>query len=313
MSVVADMLRQPLLGAAHALIFGIFLVAAAGKLAACKPGMGVMCRKGGIDAALALLAALFMLPGAGPAAALAAMAIGGGGWLRERIRRNTVCNCFGVLTAALHPWRNILRAILFGSGALAIVLAPQPALDAPAMWAGAASALSILLGATALGFARQSLPRKPPFDASEIVPVSRLAPGTISPATVVGTGQNGEALALRDLARPGFPLALLLTSPDCKACHAVKAAVDPLMLAMPFPMFSVTAAEPSGAPPSSTSVFDPQGQWRKTLGVRMLPSLVIVDGDADNLARPVVSGTEAILGELLELALRTRQEMEETV
>jgi hypothetical protein len=45
----------------------------------------------------------------------------------------------------------------------------------------------------------------------------------------------------------------------------------------------------------------------------MLPSLVIVDGDADNLARPVVSGTEAILGELLELALRTRQEMEETV
>jgi hypothetical protein len=306
MSVFAAMVLQPLRGAAHALIFGIFLVAAAGKLAACGPGTRVMCRKGGVDAALALGASLFMLPGVAPAVAVAAMAIGGGGWLRERIRRNTVCNCFGVLTATLHPLRNVSRAILFGSGVLAIVLAWQSAPDTSALWMGAASALAILLGGTALVFARQSLPRKPAIHVSEIVQVTTLAPGTISPATVVGTDKVGQALALRDLARPGVPLAMLLTSPDCKACHAVKAAVDPLMASLPFPMFSVISAAPSAALPAA-SVFDPEGQWRKTLGVRMLPSLVIVDGDAGNLACPVASGTEAILAQLLALAVRPQQ------
>jgi hypothetical protein len=287
------------LGSAHALVFGVFLLAAAGKLAACRPGMRVMCTKGGLDAAFALLACLVTLPGIAQAGAVAAVAVGAGGWLREKIRRNTTCNCFGVLTPVLHPWRNGMRAALFGAGLLALLLAPQMQPAAPGLWLGAALGLSGLLVLTGWIFARSVLSRQAPKRIVAKAP-ARLEEGKISPLSVVGTDRDGRTLALHDLLEPGQPLPILLTSPNCKSCQSLKAQLEPLLPGMAFKLHIVI----EGAPASTAlpaAIFDPAGQWRKTLGVNGLPALAIVNGSATNLAVPVLLSPDAMFLELLRL------------
>lgn len=297
------MLLAGLSGCAHALVFGVFLVAAAGKLAACRPGMRVMCGKGALDAVLALLAGLAFLPGtgaAGMAGAAVAVAVGAGGWLREKIRRNTVCNCFGVLTAVLHPWRNGARAALFGGGLLALALAPYRTLAGAASWGGAVLALAGLLALMALAFSR-------PFargSATAPKAVATLAEGTISPATPVGRDADGTPLALRDLAVPGRPLALLMVSPGCKPCHLLKKQIEPLLSGLPFGLLFVIEDD-AAAQASPAGIFDADKQWRKTLGVKSVPSLVIVNEDATNIAAPVATTPDAIFLQLLRLAAQS--------
>jgi hypothetical protein len=291
------------LGSAHAVVFGVFLLAAAGKLAACRPGMRVMCMKGGLDAALALLACLVILPVAGQAGALAAVAVGAGGWLREKIRRNTICNCFGVLTPVLHPWRNGMRAALFGAGLLALFLAPHRQSAAPGLWLGAALGLSGLLALMGWVFARSALSRQAPGMVLAKAPVT-LEKGTITPHTVVGTDRDGRTLALGDLLAPGQPLPILLTSPTCKPCQSLKARIEPLLADMAFKLHIVIEGAPAlPAPPAA--IFDPDGQWRRTLGVNSLPAMVIVNGSATNLASPVILSPDAMFLELLRLQIGT--------
>lgn len=294
-----DMLTNALLGAAHAFILGVFLIAAAGKLAACKPGMRVMCMKGSLDAALVLLACLVALPGAGVASALAAVLVGAGGWLRERIRRNTVCNCFGVLTPLLHPWRNGMRAILVGTGSLALLLSPHLQPAAPALWIGAALGLSVLLASMGWVFARSVLARQPakPFVLKQ---VATLEDGAISPDSVVGIGADGRTLRLRDLLVPGQPLPILMTSPSCAPCQALKSRLEPLLPGLAVQLHIVSEGAPS-SPATATAISDPDGQWRKTLGVKSMPSLVIVNGSATNLDCPVIFSPETMFFELLRL------------
>lgn len=293
-----------LLGAAHAAIFGVFLIAAAGKLAACMPGARVMCTKGSVDAALALLACLVMVPRLGLASGIAAVAVGAGGWLRERITRNTICNCFGVLTAVLHPWRNRARALLAGAGAVVILLAPEFDAAGAGLWAGAALGLSALLATTALAFARSSLKRQG-ISVATIKQIVTLPPGTISPDTVVGTDKSGRELALRDLMTPGSPLALLLTAPACKSCHLLRNELAPMLPGLPFPTVIVNetgaraAFQPSG-------LFDPDGTLRKTLGVESLPALALIDAAGTNLACPVALGADAVKVTLLHRLTETR-------
>ncbi len=290
-----------LLGAAHAAVFGVFLVAAAGKLAGCRPGLRPMCVKGSVDAALALLACLVFLPIVPQIGAAAAIVIGAGGWLRERISRNTVCNCFGVLTNVFHPWRNGARIILVGGGAVALALSPRLDPAAPGLWSGAALGLSVLLAGAALVLARSPLLRKPVV-AAAATPVMTIAAGTISPATVVGSDDSGRAVRLQELLTPGAPLPLLVTAAGCQSCDSLKAELAPLLPQLPFRMFGVLEDE-HATPASPHSLRDPQRQFRKTLGVKTVPCLILIDEQAGNLARPVAMGTEAIKGELLRMLL----------
>jgi hypothetical protein len=308
MNETAEIFFQLLLGFAHAIVAGVFLVAAAGKLAVCKPDLRAMCVKGCIDAALALLACLFVLPGAGTAGAIAAVTIGAGGWLREKIKRNTVCNCFGVLTSVLHPWRNGARAALFAGGLIALFLAPHLRPGAPALWMGAVLGLSGLLVLTALVFARHPLFRLP-VRAPNTNAVMSLEEGTIAPATVVGTDENGRALALRDLAVPGKPIVLLLASSTCKPCQWLKQQIAPLLPGLPYKLYSVIEGE-RGTQHLSADIFDPDAQWRKALGVKSVPALVVVNESMTNLADKVASGSDAILLQLLQLALQQRAQDE---
>lgn len=305
MNGTAELFFQLLLGFAHAIVAGVFLVAAAGKLAVCKSDMRPMCVKGGIDAALAVLACLFVLPGAaGLAGALAAIAVGAGGWLREKIRRNTVCNCFGVLTSVLHPWRNAVRAALFAGGLVALSLAPHMRPEAPGVWVGAALGLSCLLVMTALVFARHPLFRLP-MKAPGTKAIASLEEGRISPATVVGSDRNGRALALRDLAMPGKPIVLLLASSTCKPCQWLKGQIAPLLPDLPYRLYSVIEGD-RGPQQAATDIVDVDAQWRKTLGIKNVPALVVLNESATNLAVPVASGADAILLQLLQLALDAR-------
>ena len=301
MSGSIEAILHVFLGMAHAFILGVFLIAAAGKLAACKPGMRAMCVKGSLDATLVLLACLVALPGAGLASALAAVLIGAGGWLREKIRRNTVCNCFGVLTPLLHPWRNGMRAILFGAGSLALLLAPHLQASAPALWIGVALGLSGLLATMGWVFARSVLSRQP---ARTFVPkpVVSLEDGALSPDSVVGVDAEGRTRCLRDLLAPGRPLPILLTSPGCPPCQALKSQLEPLLSELAFQLHIVSEGAPS-SPSPATVIFDPDGQWRKTLGVKSLPSLVIVNDSATNLACPVILSPETMFFELLRLQI----------
>jgi hypothetical protein len=57
------------------------------------------------------------------------------------------------------------------------------------------------------------------------------------------------------------------------------------------------------APPAA--IFDPDGQWRRTLGVNSLPAMVIVNGSATNLASPVILSPDAMFLELLRLQIGT--------
>jgi hypothetical protein len=289
------------LGAAHAAIFGVFLVAALGHFAGCRPGMRKKCMKSAANAALAVLACLVIVPGP-QAAGLAALTVSATGWLKERITRNAICNCYGVLTVVLHPWRNGIRAVSFASGAGLLVMANNPA-DASFL-AGATVALALLLTGSALAIVRSPLGRT--VMQSSIKRVNSLAPGTISRDSFVGTDARGNPVTIDDALRPGLPLAFLLTSPSCGACQQVKVQIEPLLPHIPFPCFLLVEAAPGGASPAG--LFDPQGGLRKTLGVQSLPSLVVIDGDGANLAFPIAMGGEAIFARFLQMLITSRPE-----
>lgn len=294
------MLFQFVLGLAHAAVVGVLLVAAAGKLAVCRPGARAMCLKGSLDAALALLACAVFVPGASLIGAALAMAVAAGGWLRERITRNSVCNCFGVLTSVLHPWRNVSRVTLFVGGGLVLALAPFTHWD-HSSWIGAAAGMAALLASSSLVFARAPALRPAPRIA--LSPVDTLAPGTISPGTPLGIDAHGRSLAPDDLGKPGAPFALLLTSPACNTCRQIKAQLAPLLPRLPLPVFLVTEAERTDG--ERTDLFDPEAQLRTRLGVKTVPSLVVINAERTNLACSVAMGDANILALLLRLALET--------
>lgn len=300
MSDVAALLAVPMLGAAQGAIFGIFIIAAAGKLAACRPCVGAMCVKGGIDLSLALLICLVMTPPAAIAGALAAILIGAGGWLRERISKNTVCNCFGIITHVFHPWRNGARAILFVGGVLVLALAPWQAADTVAFWAGAAAGLSVILAGAALALARSPLLQRPAVP--HVTPITTLPPGAISPATVIGSDAAGRPVTLQELAAAGEVVPLLLTAPGCRTCESLKAELAPLLPLAPLRLIAVveggldTLSWPSG-------LADPQRRLRHLAGIRTIPALLQIDVSTANLTRPIAIGPDAIKGELLHLVL----------
>ena len=292
------MIIQFILGWAHATIFGIFLIAAAGKMAVCRPGMGVMCVKGSLDALLALSACLLVIPGIAQVTAVLAIAVAAGGWGRERMTRNSVCNCFGVLTSVLHPWRNASRAVLLTSGLLVLALQSlHPPIDV-LLWIGFATGLATLLAFSSLAFARSPLVRPASAVASQAMP--QVVAGTIAPSVIVGSDINGRKIALGELGTSGAQRALLITSPGCTAYQKLKAQIEPLLPHFPLPVFHVVEAETING---ALELSDPHGQWRKSLGVRVLPSLAIINAGCTGLDYPVAMGEAEILALLLRLAL----------
>lgn len=297
-------------GAAHALLFALFAIAGIGKLSGCGRAGIIMCRKGAID--LVLAAGFCVSTPASLAAGFAGVAvlIGTGGWLREKIRSNTICNCFGLLTLTLHPLRNYARAAMVAGGAFLMATALRGDLASEgnllARWQGAVLALALLLGAISYAFARRVLVMQG-RSAADLAASERSAALVLSQADFLGRRVDGAAVQLGDFVRHERPIALLLSSRNCLACRALKNELAPLVGNLPFPFQFVVENEAQAGDGAGPFLFDPHGSFRRRVGLELLPALVLVDPVSWTVAYPVATGADDIRRDLLRLLLTSAE------
>lgn len=285
-------------GAGQAVLAGVFSVSAMGKVVGCQRIRGAMCTKAAFDLALLLLAVLAFWTPAALAAGVGALAVGAGGWLRERARGNTICNCFGVLTPSLHRWRNHVRGALALGGALLFAaqwnagLAPR---TAPAyLIALAAGGLAVL---AAYAYAHASAVPKVKVARAAELRLQR-GDGQLRMHDQIGLRPDSSAVQLRHLLQPGRPLALLFTMDGCEQCEVVKRDLAPVFGKLDYPLHVVR----SGAGDEAHSALrDPDSVLRQHFELEGVPSLVVIDPDTLALAGPVAFGNGAIYRDLLRL------------
>ncbi|WP_374582970.1 hypothetical protein [Pseudoduganella sp.] len=285
-------------GAGQAVLAGVFCVSAMGKVVGCQRIGGAMCSKAALDLGLLALAALAWWQPAALAAGAGALAVGAGGWLRERLRGNTICNCFGVLTPALHRWRNHVRGALALGGVL--LLAAQwdghsATRAAPAYLAAlAAGGLAVL---AAYAYAHASA--VPKVKAAR-TPEQNLQRGAaqLRLQDQLGLRPDGSSVQLRHLLQPGRPLALLFTMAGCEQCEVVKKELAPVLGRLDFPLHIVLSGP---APDGLPGLRDPDNVLRQHFDLEGVPSLVIIDPETLALAQPAAFGNGAIYRDLLRL------------
>ena len=297
-------------GGAHGLLFGILAVSGTGKFVGCRVGSRIMCMKSGLDFGLALAASLLFWPGVVYLAAVLAIGIASYGWLGEIVRKSKVCNCFGVLTATLEPWRNHARAGMIVSGA--ILLATGLMTDggsgrnAVTILVGAALGLAVVLMIASHAFAQGALSKKPVRTVtSSAAPSTQPVP--LTPLTFLGTHADGKTTVLGDLIQPGKPLALLLSSRDCDQCKTIKAELEPILAKFPFPIHAIVENAASLQDLDVQALFDPEGRFRRSLAIIGVPTMVVVDPETMRVAQPVSGGTEAIRRDIIRLLLNASQ------
>lgn len=284
------------LGAGQGVLLSLFAIAGTGKLAACRPGAAVMCRKGAFDLLMALMA-LAAWPAAAVMLAAFALSIAIGGWARERLRRNTACNCFGVLTVSLHRWRNHSRALM--------AVAALAMLAALAAGGTGAPAWPAIFGATALVLCVFSFLMAHGVRAARPRPAAAAAappPAPLDPMLVLGVDGTGQARSLRDLGRGDGPVVLLMMAEGCTACGALKRALLPLLERFPFPVHPVMEDAPAASALPAV-LFDRGAVLRKGLGVRSMPALALLSPVSGALLAPCALGSEAIQAQLLTMLL----------
>lgn len=290
-------------GAAHAILCGVFIVGAMGKLAGCKNGSRIMCAKAGLDLALALgAAAAWSTPVAVVASVLSA-GIGGLGWLRERLRSNPTCNCFGVLSMQLSAWRNVARGAMLVCPLVIVSLLVWRAGAAPgtggATFAGAAAGLALVLAGVTYALASNASARKAPPSGTFVEPPTDLA---FAPGDHVGADRGGRALAIADLGSAGQPLAIILISKGCPPCEELKGELGASADRFPFPLYLVSDEQP-GAGGGSHVLFDGARTLRAKAGIFGTPSMLLIDPATLRITEPVVAGAAPIRRALLERLL----------
>lgn len=290
-------------GAAHAALFGIFSLAAAGKTVGCQHGSGAMCAKGALDAGIAVGACLMWWDTAAYLVAVLAAGVAVVGWTREAVRKSKVCNCFGVLTSALEPWRNHARLGMAASAAVLLLAGLRDPAESDhavvAMLAGSIGALSTLLIGGSYAFARATFvrPGRARAEAGLRPPAMEFLPGTY-----VGHRGDGSTMALADLLLPGQPLVLLFGSSTCPHCQRIKEDFDPLISRFPFPV-ALILEDDAGEQAAGHVLFDSSGTLRHALDIRTLPAMLVLDPRTMKAAQAVASGSEAIRRDIVRLLL----------
>ncbi|GAB3439863.1 hypothetical protein NX773_15400 [Massilia solisilvae] len=287
-------------GAAHAMVFAIFALAWLGKLLGCTGAVRSLCARAAVDFALAGLGLLPWAP-AEVVCGVLALGIGTGGWAAERLRRNPVCRCFGLLNRGLHGQRNRFRAGLVLGGVLLAATAGHGG-GAAAWWAGAACVLAalLLLVAAAFGTARGDKPL--PKGAPVVVP-EPLVQCTLDAALQLGQTQEGRMVTLGELPRDDGPLALLLTLPGCGECDTVKAEFLPFRSHFRFPLLVL---ERGGGGGEAGHLLDTGGHLARRLRIGGFPALVVIDPADLTLASPVAFGAAAIRKRLMHMIFDDR-------
>lgn len=290
-------------GAAHAILFGVFIVSAMGKLAGCRNGSRIMCGKAVLDLTLALGAALAWSTPVAVVASVLAAAIGSLGWLRERLRNNPACNCFGVLSMQLSAWRNVARGAMLVCPLVILSLLAWRAGAAPgtgsATLAGAAAGLALVLAAVTFALAAHASARKAPPSGTFAKPPTDLA---FAPGDHVGADRAGRALAMADLGRAGQPLAIIIISKGCTPCEELKDELSASAERFPFPLYLVSD-EQAGAGDGSHFLFDSARTLRARAGIVGSPSMLLIDPASLRITGPVVAGAPHIRRALLERML----------
>lgn len=296
------MALEVLAGVGQAVLAGVFSVSAMGKVVGCQRIGGAMCSKAAIDLALLLLAALAFWSPAALAAGVGALAVGVGGWLRERLRGNTICNCFGVLTPALHRWRNHVRGALALGGALLLAaqwgagLAPRAA---PAYLVALAAGGLLVLATYAYAHA-SAVPKVKVARAAELG--LQRGDGQLRMQDQIGLRPDGSVAQLRHLLQAGRPLALLFTVAGCEQCEVVKRDLAPVFGKTGYPLHVVLCG-PGGE--AHGGLCDPDSVLRQHFELEGVPSLVVIDPDTLALAGPVAFGNGAIYRDLLRLGVES--------
>lgn len=278
-------------GLAQALLAGVFSVSAMGKVVGCQRSGGAMCKKAGLDLGLALLAVLAAWNPAALLLGAGALAIGAGGWLRERVRQDTVCNCFGVLTPALHRWRNHVRAALAASAVM--LLAARMAAGVPA--ASSSFYLSGLAAggmAVMLAYAYVHAAAVPRIRNAVALPLQR-GQAALAPGQPLLQRQDGSPVTLEQMMPAEGPLALLFTSDGCGQCTVVKEELAALGGNLPYALQVVVSGAATG------ELNDVDGSLRRHFALEGVPSMVLIDPATRALAAPVAFGSAEIYRDLL--------------
>jgi hypothetical protein len=292
-------------GIARAFLFGIFTVSATGKLAGCQAGSSAMCRKAALDAGIAATALLPWLTGA-CVAGLAGAGIAVIGLFRELVRKNTVCNCFGVLTTTFDAWRNRSRIAMFASGVIMLVCAERPAATeeiSGALLAGLAGGLALVLVIAVYAMAAKV---PVPGRGRLITAADNPDPATLQldQASAVGIDATGMVVSLGELARAGQPLALLFSSPGCGQCELLKSDFEPLLEEFPFPLYIVVEAGLPDGGLTSHALYDATGAFRRALPLTGVPSMIVIDTQDWKLRSDASRGADMIRRDLLRMLVR---------
>lgn len=278
-------------GLSQALLAGVFSVSAMGKVVGCQRSGGAMCKKAGLDLGLAALAVLASWTPAALLLGAGALAIGAGGWLRERVRGDTICNCFGVLTPALHRWRNHVRAVLAVSAVM--LLAARLAAGAPAVLSPAyLSGLAMAGMAVMLGYSYVHAAAVPRIKQIEAPPLQR-GQAALAAGKPLLQRQDGSPVTLEQLLPGEGPLALLFTAEGCGQCKVIKDELAPLLHGLPFRLHVVVSGSATG------ELNDVDGSLRRHFALEGVPSMVLIDPATRALAAPTAFGSAEIYRDLL--------------
>jgi thiol-disulfide isomerase/thioredoxin len=295
------MIETFLLGVSFAVSFGILIIGMAGKFVGCGRGSQAMCMKGSLDLALALGLCSVPLPWISKCASLIVAVIALGGYLRESNRKDSKCNCFGVLSRPLESFKNPLRCVLFASSVVIIAAQPETFQYSYSFLSGVTAGLVCVLLIVAYGFSLLA--------AKQIRPMKRAPPSspvqgkTLPGTTPVGTRTDGRTALLKDLASLGKPLAVIFTAQGCPACKPVKEDLRPVLAKFSFPAYLVIEGSAPDNHRDEHVIYDAGAVLKTALQLRALPAMVIFDGISMTIAQPAAEGYSAIQRDLLRLQL----------
>lgn len=291
-------------GVAHGFLFGIFLVASIGKLVGCQKGSRIMCQKSLAEFVLAALCCLFLWRVPEYFISIVSIGIGVVGWGREIIQKSKVCNCFGVLSKILTPWQNYARAGLIAFGLILLYLLSFTNYliekNSADFFIGAFVGLTIVLVSLAYAISREITSGAKKAVSTEMIPVP---PKQLMQNSVLGVWRNGSIVRLGDLTKANRPIVLLLSSDQCPQCQVIKNELQQLHRKTLLEFYIISEGELSQESVNDNVLFSETSEFRRSLGIKSIPSLIVVNPDTLKMMQPVALGVDAIRKDILRQLL----------
>lgn len=295
-------LLYTLRGAAHAVLMTSFALAAAGKAIGCRHGSQAMCWKTLPDLAFLIATGYLTVPSVEITISIAAGGIASLGWMLEKVRRNKVCNCHGVLTMPLLPVRNFIRLLTVISALYLIffqIIGAKAGNTTTLTQSGLNIGLFTCFVLLSLHMSETFLRDKK--DASRESGVFAPVAPIVSTA-YIGEDQHNGAIKMDDLLTAHSRFMLLITADNCNHCHTALTELGSMAAAKLLPMpLVVLSNKPTPALVKHMVLADINESFRQQIGLHAVPTLLIIEHAGDVIHASASRGADAIKASVFDL------------